>query len=301
MENHEFNPRARAIERARAEAQVIDNSHQLTRIKVELNAISRIRSDRLASTAKGVRLRMALVAVAVGIACGSLGYWLRFEPPERVQLHILERDVATAADTQPSFAGASVLVPLEPKSASVLAAMPAVAPAVATNPVPPDLAQVESQLAGPATTPAPVATPVPLPISLPLPVLVSSKAKVALPPVGLPSAKGDSASTHPSNGAQVGKALPMVAERAPDAPNAAPRSSDGIDVVLPNRAPGRPAQSAVAQASTNADYKVVNVIDGAVIVRQGQSVSQIRIGGKMPDGQTLKSVNTDKGQFETLP
>jgi hypothetical protein len=55
------------------------------------------------------------------------------------------------------------------------------------------------------------------------------------------------------------------------------------------------------QPALSKDYKVVNVIEGVVIVRQGQMVRPIKVGEKMPDGQTLKSVNTDKGQFETQP
>jgi hypothetical protein len=311
MEHHDLDPRARAIERARAETLVIDSGHQMTRVQGELRVLTRIRADRLANTAKGIYLRMALIAMAAGLACGSLGYWLRAESPERVQLHIIERDVAVGAvdERPPAIAAATVPVPLPVASASkpqtVLADLPAVASAAAVvaSHALPESAKVTAPLAGPVVLPAlPAVAATALPASVPLPVLVASPGKEPLPAIVRPSPKHETVATQMAVGSPVGKTQSAVAQGALEAPAAAaPRSSDGIDVVLPNRQLPRPAPPAVTPTSISADYKVVNVIEGAVVIRQGQSVRHIRIGEKMPDGQTLKNVNTDKGQFLTNP
>ena len=37
------------------------------------------------------------------------------------------------------------------------------------------------------------------------------------------------------------------------------------------------------------------------MIRQGQSVKQVKVGEKLPNGKTLESVNPDKGVFEASP
>lgn len=106
LEYRDANPRTRAIERARAEALTIEHSNQLARVEIELRALSLIRSHRLARTAKGLRIRLTLIAAATGITCGVFGYWIRVETPAKIQLHVIEREVAVVAalETAPAVA-----------------------------------------------------------------------------------------------------------------------------------------------------------------------------------------------------
>ena len=81
--------------------------------------------------------------------------------------------------------------------------------------------------------------------------------------------------------------------------------TDNQDFVLPARVPPKPQEEPKFQEKTassgSGEFRVVNVIEGAVIVRQGQTVRQYRIGEQMPNGQTLKSVDIDSGKFESSP
>ena len=77
------------------------------------------------------------------------------------------------------------------------------------------------------------------------------------------------------------------------------------DFVLPARVPAKLVEEPKFQektaSSNTGEFRVVNVIEGAVIVRQGQAVRQYRIGDQMPNGQTLKSVDIDTGKFDSSP
>ena len=81
--------------------------------------------------------------------------------------------------------------------------------------------------------------------------------------------------------------------------------TDNQDFVLPARVPAKPVEEPKFQektaSSNTGEFRVVNVIEGAVIVRQGQTVRQYRIGDQMPNGQTLKSVDIDTGKFDSSP
>ncbi|CAN5462155.1 hypothetical protein BH10PSE16_BH10PSE16_03910 [soil metagenome] len=168
---------------------------------------------------------------------------------------------------------------IEPAPASEPPAGAAVAAHLA-QPSPPT-APAPSQEAAPvqAAPPAALAVPLPLPARMLAPAPPAQRA----PPPRISNAP-----------------LP---ERTADKPAAKP-PEEGEFVLSRSRAKAAPEARATdpAQALPAAlDFKVVNVIEGTVIVRQGRSVRQIKVGEKMPDGQTLKSVSVDKGQFETSP
>lgn len=83
------------------------------------------------------------------------------------------------------------------------------------------------------------------------------------------------------------------------------KGNDEAEVVLPTRSvPNEtvdPRFQEKASIATGSDFKVVNVIDGALIVRQGEAVRQFQIGDQLPSGKTLKSVNAENGKFEVAP
>ena len=83
------------------------------------------------------------------------------------------------------------------------------------------------------------------------------------------------------------------------------QAPEDAEIVIVDKRPAPAAKPAIppavnTQIAVTTEYKVVNVLEGTVVVRQGQSVRQVKLGEKMPDGKILKSVNVDKGQFETL-
>lgn len=308
LEYCDANPRTRAIARARAEALTIEHSNQLARVEIELRALSLIRSHRLARTAKGLRIRLTLIAAATGITCGVFGYWIRAETPGKVQLHVIEREVAVVAnlETTPavvSFSGESSQVPESavsaPRPASPTSPSSQAEPQQTTNrlavlPVAPVLGKP------PTTSLAPVPVLVPIPVRT-LVIAQPQVARLAQPQakqlekpktvLGVPTKAAD-----PGSNSQVG-----TTSATQDAVAAVPKLAEANDVILPVKPQLMPRQPAVVAVAPSTDYKVVNVIEGTVMVRQGQSVRQIRIGEKMPDGQILKSVNVEKGEFETLP
>ena len=46
------------------------------------------------------------------------------------------------------------------------------------------------------------------------------------------------------------------------------------------------------------DFKVTSVMDDFVMIRQGQSAKQVKVGEKLPNGRTLESVYFDRSAFE---
>ncbi|UUZ66300.1 hypothetical protein LP417_35390 (plasmid) [Polaromonas sp. P1-6] len=231
---------------------------------------------------------MTAVAVASGIACAAAGYWLGtvgVQPQSQVQIHVLEREPGV-----PYSHPSAVAVVLAAQAQLPASAPP---PLAAPKPSEPAVSSLRPKAAATAAAPAsppvaavvvpsnPAAVPVPLPVLIAKPTAAAPIAKAVNAAVALP---------------------PQPNANAPVAPSKAPeKPAEAVEVVLPVKArPQVPKPQASAPPAISKDYKVVNVIDGIVIVRQGQSVRQVHIGEKMPDGQTLKSVNTDKGQFETM-
>ena len=259
--DRQSDPRAMARERAMAESQAIARRQSQERLKRELQTIAVIRKERIANSKAGLRRRLMAVAAATGLVCVAVGYAVGTKSPAPVQLHIIERIEPAPASEPP--AGAAVAV-----AAHLAQPSPPTAPAPGQEAAPVQAAQ-----------PAALAVPLPLPARMLAPAPPAQRA----PPPRLSNAP-----------------LP---ERTADKPAAKP-PEEGEFVLSSSRAKAAPearATDPVQALPAALDFKVVNVIEGTVIVRQGRSVRQIKVGEKMPDGQTLKSVSVDKGQFETSP
>lgn len=289
-DGREPDPRARARERAMAESQAVAMRQSQERLKRELQTIAVIRKERLAKSKDGMRRHLLAVAAATGMVCVAVGYAVGTKSPAPAQLHIVERigpapasvavaDAAlqrNAAQSAPSANPA----PIQEKPAAHVAEQ------AATQ------AQQRPASASAALQPAsvPLALPSPLPLPLPLPFNAQAvPAKQRVPAVQAQSQSRLAAESM----ASLTAAKPTVKP---------PEDSDFVLSSTRTRTvPEVKAAEAVLAQPGGLAFKVVNVIEGTVIVRQGQSVKQIKVGEKMPDGQTLKSVSVDKGQFETSP
>ena len=143
---------------------------------------------------------------------------------------------------------------------------------------------------------------------------VASVAKVAAPVAAAPvTIKANTSPPVVRYQAPARPALPQPAQSQRLAANSnrgtdkkpAEAPTDNQDFVLPARVPAKPVEEPKFQEKTassgSGEFRVVNVIEGAVIVRQGQTVRQYRIGDQMPNGQTLQSVDIDNGKFDSSP
>lgn len=285
-DGREPDPRARARERAMAESQAVAMRQSQERLKRELQTIAVIRKERLAKSKDGMRRRLLAVAAATGMVCVAVGYAVGTKSPAPAQLHILERIEPAPASVAVADAG------LQGNSAqSALGANPA---PIQEKPVPHVAEQAATQAqqrpASASAAQQPASVPLALPSPLPLPFNTQA----------VPARQRASA-------VQAQSQSRLAAESMASLPAAKPtvKPPEDSDFVLSStRAKAVPevkAAEAVPAQPGGIAFKVVNVIEGTVIVRQGQSVKQIKVGEKMPDGQTLKSVSVDKGLFETSP
>lgn len=296
--------RSHAIERALAESQAIARTQEMGRIKQELQAIQAARRERVAKSSVGQRRRLIAVAVGTGLLCAVAGYAVGTKSSPQVQRHVIEREAEPAS-----------IAKVAASSATGQTALP---PGIPTGR--PDGAIVVADSSQSANLPpgAPKgAVPFNIPVAqaggqIPVPVLTASvkttDTAVQSKPSPLPSPAAKLSTNRTA----------AIAARDPAEKKALTALEDNAIVLTPREKKGdktRPDQAAPpvqpsASASTapaatvvaaGASFKVVNILEGTVVVRQGQSVCQVKVGEKMPDGQVLKSVNLDKGEFETLP
>lgn len=83
------------------------------------------------------------------------------------------------------------------------------------------------------------------------------------------------------------------------------KGNDDAEVVLPSRlVKQEPVDSKFqekTQTTSQRYFKVVNAIEGALIIQEGQTVKQFKIGDKLPNGKILSSVDPENLKFEVDP
>lgn len=295
----ERSPRARAMERARAETETIVHVKRLERVEVELRTIAIIRGNRLRQSKKAQLTRLGLACLAAGIGCGYVGYLVGAAPAKPAQsiAAIAPAPVIPASSPvptmearqteQPSLTANVLAVTLKPEPSRAM---------VEATPVPDTTPDSVRSVFGVAAATGPLTSLVPVSNVPARPVanMASAAPRPALVPVPVKTPNP------PLKPLMIAK--PVVRQEAsrPSAQSVTELRpvESGVDVTL-----ARPRQ-ALKQAETTKpvsdaqDFKVTSVMDGFVMIRQGQSVKQVKVGEKLPNGKTLESVNPDKGVFE---
>lgn len=258
---------------ALAESQSIMHSQEIERVVKEMEAIGRIRASRLLKKAN--RLRRNSIYAAVCLSCCAVGFLVAFSltlknstsiPTIAIQGKSAQWNgkVVDAPAPNPAYSGAASAPAAQiNKAASTTIAAP-----------------VQVVKVDPALTK-----------SIPQPVrhLISQARSITVQP------KAQSF------------VLPAKVVPATNANKPTEKASDQeAEVVLPVRVTPKEISEArfqeMAQISTTGnEFKVVNVIEGAVVVRQGQTVKQFKVGDQLPSGKILKSVDTESLKFEVSP
>ena len=272
-----------AYRRATAESRAMLDSQAIQRVAREIEVIAAVRSARLAK--RSSRRRRYVLNAAACIVCVAAGFGLSLlataTPPAEKMAKVeakpktkewvgpIMNEPANSVASYPS-ASSAIVVP-KPQPVNVQAPVAKVAQVVA-------VAKVAAPVA---------AAPVTIKAN-PSPPVIRYQAP-ARPPLPQPAQT---------------QRLAAGSNRGTDK-KLAEAPTDNQDFVLPARVPAKPVEEPKFQEKTassgSGEFRVVNVIEGAVIVRQGQTVRQYRIGDQMPNGQTLKSVDTDTGKFDSSP
>lgn len=298
----EPSPRARAMERAKAETEAIAHVKRLERVEVELRTIAIIRGNRLRQSKKAQLTRLGLACLAAGIGCGYVGYLVGAapaKPPPSIAASVAE-------PVTPAINPATTIVARQPDQPSLAANVGAVPGntepsrvVVDAAPIPATTPDSVRSVVGVAATTGPLANLVPvpnmparqvasMPSVAPRPALVPVPVKTPNPPlkpmvVAKPVVRQET--TRPST--------QTVTDLKP--------VESGVDVTLARPRQALKQAEATKPVSDAQDFKVTSVMDGFVMIRQGQSVKQVKVGEKLPNGKTLESVNPDKGVFEASP
>lgn len=282
--------RSRAIERAVAETKAIAEREAQERLNRELAAISIVRKARIAATEGAIRRKIVTVASLTGIFFAVIGYVAGVQNSSKVQLHVLGREAPILAGNQAVQVARSNGQAIPPVNLTSPVLLSTVGPSVALPVV------VQGSTATLVTTtsalPSVASRAVPLPPFAPVVRTVQP-----MPPVNVVTAS---------------RTLQQAPSSLADAKPVENPAEDSEIVLSPRPKPEKDKSQAIAAsilrtntsddvAVGSSDFKVVNLLEGTVVVRQGQSVRQVKVGEKMPDGQVLKNVNVDKGQFETIP
>lgn len=311
--SREVNPRARAIKRALAETKAIARQQDQPRLTRELQTIAVVRKERIASSRAGERRRLTAVAIGVALVCLVAGYFVGHGSRGSVQIHTIEREAVATAGTASITAiqanSAQPTIVSTQGSEQPGPAVPAV-PAITVIPVVPVEPAVPTALEEPVQNAAAAA---------------KSEKTLVLGGTGSANAANTAITSNASNpkAPQQAAALRKVAAKqslesrpalitqSVDIKPSPAKAQEDAEIVIRQKAlVDAPVAAPAVAGSTSgkgepvraaAAFKVVNIFDSTVIVRQGQTVRQIKVGEKMPDGQTLKSINADKGQFETMP
>lgn len=294
----ELYPRTRAVDRARAESEAIAHVKRLQRVEVELHTLETIRKERLWQTKKAQLTRLGFACLAVGITCGAAGYLIGALPAKSLQSIAARQPTGnlpgSPATTLPSRQ------PGQPPSEQTADAQPgkiesahvAVEPTLSHTTSPDSLRSVTSVTASTSSL-----TPL-VPVAISLPPIPASVALIAPKPVAVPfPVKALNQQARP-----LVVAKPVVHH---DASRPLAQSvlelkpvESGVDVTLAKPRQALKQAESTKPISDPLDFKVTSVMDGFVMIRQGQSVKQVKVGEKLPNGKTVQAVNPEKGSFE---
>jgi len=204
--------------------------------------------------------------------------------------------------------------PQKPLAKQATTPRPVASVKVAATPAPPQAQQApapkpapRTQAAAPSPAPAPQRTAGSKPVA-------GAPAAIAGVPTFAATAPTPASDDAPArqredgNGVSVDLGAVGSATATPQRP-AARRSSSPPATPIQASAPATPAAPATlaspaepAQAPAPriaaADFSVVGVLDGMVLVQQGRRVSPVAIGQTLPDGKVLRSTDAESGKFE---
>lgn len=295
----ERSPRARAMERARAETEAIAHVKRLERVEVELRTIAIIRGNRLRQSKKAQLTRLGLACLAAGIGCGYVGYLIGAAPAKPLQ----SIAASVAAPITPAINATTTIEARQPEQPSLEANVGAVQGkteppriVVEATPIPATTPDSVRSVSGVATAPGLLTSLVPVANVPARPV--ASMASVAPRPALVPiPARSPSPPLRP-----VIVAKPVVRQEvsrpAIQAVTETKPVESGVDVTLARSRQASKQVVATKSGTDPQDFKVTSVMDGFVMIRQGQSVVQVKVGEKLPNGKTVQTVNPEKGSFE---
>lgn len=288
----EFTARQLAL----VEGQRLFRVQNVDRVQKEMRAIDEIRAKRLA--AKASRVRFNLISAAVCVSCCASGFLVAFSLTHKNSPSISNIEIrAKSAQWTGKVVGSSA-----PNPASIdVASAPATqiskaAPTTIAAPI--QGVKVVSRLLQPAQAPGNATIQSQSPIAL----------RAQTQPVTRPTAQPVirfTAQTR-TNGVQPKAQNVVLPSNVVSATvtNSEKPKDDG-EVVLPFRVVQKELAEQKFQGkeptSSPGDFKVVNAVEGALIVRLGQTVRQVKIGDQLPNGRILKSVDTDNLKFEVEP
>jgi hypothetical protein len=277
---------------ALAQSLRMSNAQNIERVGKEMKAIDEIRRKRLA--AKANRFRRNSISAAVCFAFCATGFLIALSLTHESSPKPLNLKAQPKNEQQMGKADSSLA--------------PILAPSVSANAkfLGPTLIEVANSAQAPQPTTAPTKAP-----TLPAPQTLDAAAetyqsqtvaRTSQPSVNRFAIQPKSiAPTHKTKTPVV----PAMAISPTVAIKPAGKSETDAEVVLPARlSKQEPSESRFQEKSASGsgnDFKVVNVIDGALIVRQGQTVRQFKIGDQLPSGKILKSVDTESLKFEVSP
>jgi hypothetical protein len=304
---------ASAQERAEAQAKALHHSRLMARLQKEVDAIEDIRLTRKKREASRKRL-LAKVGVLgttlflAGLAAGSFGNGkisINFldgnaqsvpQATSGVERRPETPSVANAASSAAVRQGGavnldpvgdaerlSVIVGLQPQGVTnaTTTAVPVARTFgqgldLARPPIFPSTGRLPLPSVSPLTNVQPPLPPLPLPGRLPGPTLT------------VPVIQGNQGSDQTDDGKEAAPAVDVVL-RDRSAIAAEPmRSPVPAQVPVPVPVPVK-SDSVVATPSIQA-FKVMQYLDGYVLVRVGNKVATVRVGERLPDGRLLKAV-----------
>lgn len=304
---------ASAQERAEAQAKALHHSRLMARLQKEVDAIEEIRLTRKKREASRKRL-LAKISVLgttlflAGLAAGSFGNG-------KISINFLDGNThglpQTAAQLEPQRQPPPSATPAlsarekqdtnanshadgdAERLAVIVGSQPKLSVIASPNTMPPARPFVQGLVLPNApiyTTRAPPLLTVPLPL-----VASSPSGQPPLPPPFNP----------PNRLPGQGAAAPAI--QSSDLTDDGKEAAAAVDVVLRDRSvvvqdpprnpvpaqvplPAKPDTVAAAQA-TNQVFRVMQYLDGYVLVRVGNRVATVRVGERLPDGRLLKSVS----------
>jgi len=296
---------ASAQERAEAQAKALHHSRLMARLQKEVDAIEEIRLTRKKREASRKRL-LAKISVLgttlflAGLAAGSFGNG-------KISINFLDGNThglpQTAAQLEPQRQPPPSATPAlsarekqdtnanshadgdAERLAVIVGSQPKLSVIASPNTMPPARPFVQGLVLPNApiyTTRAPPLLTVPLP---PLPPLPFN------PPNRLPGQGAAAPAIQSSDLVDDGKdvaaaAVDVVLRDRSVVAQDPPRNPVPAQVPLP----AKPDTVAAAQA-TNQVFRVMQYLDGYVLVRVGNRVATVRVGERLPDGRLLKSVS----------